>query len=91
MILVADVNEHIIDGKLPAELKRIDMMDVFPKKLNLPRPASHVTGSELIDSALVASDLVSKEVSIYPAKFRVGNYRVILINLDFNRIIERGA
>ena len=49
MILVADINKHIIDGKLLSKLKSIRILDTYVKKFNLPTPVSHVTDSELID------------------------------------------
>ena len=49
IILVADINEHVVNGKLAKELKRIGMIDAYFRKFNLPGPALHVTGSIPID------------------------------------------
>ena len=47
--LAVDINEHVTDGKLPAELKKVGMVEAFMKKFNSSGPASHVKGSESID------------------------------------------
>ena len=49
VILAADINEHVINGKFLKELKRIGMIEAHVKKFNIPGPASHITGSEPID------------------------------------------
>ena len=49
IILVADINKHVVDRKLAKELKRIDMIDTYFKKFNSPGPALHMIGSALID------------------------------------------
>ena len=47
--LAAGINEHVIDGKLPAELRKVGMVEAFAKKFKSPGPVSHVKGSEPID------------------------------------------
>ena len=44
-MLVADGNEHAVDGKLVKELKRMGMIDTFFQKFNAAGPASHMLGS----------------------------------------------
>ena len=85
------INKHIIDERLPKELKKIGLIDSFIKKFNLPRSVLHMTRSELIDRVWVANSIVVIEMSIFPANFSTGNHRVILVDLNFNQIIERGV
>ena len=75
VILVADINEHVLNGKLPKELKRIGMIEAHVKKFNIPGPASHITGSEPINGIWVTDDITPTEVSILPHKFGAGDYR----------------
>ena len=89
IILAVDINEHAVDGKLAKELKRIGMIDVYFKKFNSPGPALHVTGSVLIDGVWIIGNITPTVVLILPQKFGVGDYRVILINFDFNQIVEK--
>lgn len=49
VILAADINEHVINGVLPKELKKLGLIEAHVKKFNLPGPASHITGSQPID------------------------------------------
>ena len=49
IILVADINEYAVNGKLAKELKRIGIIDAYFRKFNLSNPESHVTGSVPID------------------------------------------
>ena len=67
------------------------MIDVYIKKFNLSGPASHVTGSKPIDRVWVTNNITPHKVSIFPQKFSVGGHRVILVDLDFDQIIERGV
>ena len=67
------------------------MTEVLAKKFNLLRPTLHVTRSKLIDGAQITNDLVPKDISIFLTKFRVGDHRVILVDLDFDQIIEKGV
>ena len=91
MILATNINKHAIDRKLPVELRKVGIIEAFIKKFNLLGPVSHVTRSEPIDGAWITSDLVPKEVSIFPTKFEVSDHRVILVDLAFGQIIERGV
>ena len=67
------------------------MIEAFVKKFNSLAPASYVTGSELIDSVWVTNNLAPKEVLVLLANFEVGACKVILVDLDFNEVIERGV
>ena len=49
VVLAADINGHIIDGKLPAELRKVGIVEVFAKKFNSLGLASHMTRSKPID------------------------------------------
>ena len=89
IILVAYINEHAVDGKLAKELKRIGMIDIYFKKFNLPGPALHVMGSVPIDRVGVIGNVTPSAVLIFPQKFGVGDFRVILIDFDFDQIVER--
>ena len=66
IILAADINEYTVNGKLAKELKRIGMIDAYFKKFNSPSPASHVTGSTLIDGVWTTGNVTSTVVSILP-------------------------
>ena len=61
------------------------------KKFNLSGPASHVTGSEPIDGTWVTDSVTPTAVSILPQKFGAGDHRVMLVDLEFDQIIERGV
>ena len=37
------------------------------------------------------NNIIPCKVSIFPLKFSIGDHRIILVNLDFDQIIERGA
>ena len=89
IILAADINEHTVDGKLAKELKRIGMIDVYFRKFNLPSPASHVTGSVLIDRVWATGNVTPTAVSILSQKFGTGDHRIILVDFDFDQIVER--
>ena len=91
VILAADINEYVINGKLPKELKRIGMIEAHVKKFNLPRLASHITSSEPIDGVWVTDDVTPTEVSILPHKFSAGDHRVILVDFNLDQILERGV
>ena len=49
VMLTVDINEHVTDRKLPVELRKVGIAEVFVKKFNSLGPMSHVTGSKLID------------------------------------------
>ena len=66
------------------------MIDAYVK-FNLPGLASHITGSEPIDRVQVTNNIIPCEVSIFPLKCSVGNCRIILVDLNFDQIIEKGA
>ena len=68
IILVADTNDHTIEGKLLRQLKSIRIIDAYAKKFSLPRPVSHVTGSELIDGVWVTNNIIPRKVLIFPKK-----------------------
>ena len=89
IILAADINEHAVTGKLAKELKRISMIDAYFRKFNLPGPASHVTGSAPIDGVWITGNITSTAVSILPQKFGAGDHRVILVDFNFDQIVER--
>ena len=91
VILAADINEHVLNGKLPKELKRIGMIEAHVKKFNTPGPALHITGSEPIDGVWVTDDVTPTEVSILPHKFGAGDHRVILVDFNLDQILERGV
>ena len=89
IILAADINEYAVTGKLAKELKRIGMIDVYFRKFNLPGPASHVTGSALIDRVWTTGNVIPIAVSILSQKFGVADHRVILVDFNFDQIVER--
>ena len=66
IILVADINEHAVTGKLAKELKRIGIIDAYFRKFNLPSPALHITGSILIDGVWTTGNITPTAVSILP-------------------------
>ena len=84
IILTVDINEHTIDRRLLRELKSIRMIDGYGKKFNLRGLVSHITGSEPIDRVWMTNNITLSEVSIFPYKFSISDYRVILVNLDFD-------
>ena len=45
-------------------------------------------GSELIDRLWVINNVIPSELLIFPQKFSISNHKVILVNLDFDQIIE---
>ena len=89
IILAADINKYTVTGKLAKELKRIGLIDTYFRKFNLPGPASHVTGSALIDGVWTIDNVIPIAVSILPQKFGTGDHRVILMDFNFNQIVER--
>ena len=91
VMLAVDINKHVIEGKLPAELRKISVVEVFVKNFNSPGPTSHMKGSKLIDGVWATNELAAKEVSIFLSNFRASNHKLIIVDLDFNQVIERGA
>ena len=89
IILAADINKHAVDGKLAKELKRIGMIDAYFRKFNSPSLASHVMGSAPIDGVWATGNVTPTAVSILAQKFGAGDHRVILVNFDFDQIVER--
>ena len=65
------------------------MIDAFAKKFKLPKPASHVTRSEVIDGTQAVDNVSPKEVSIFLTSFRASDSRVIFMNLNFDQTIRR--
>ena len=49
IILAADANEHVENGKLARELKRIRLVNLCVKKFHQSGPASYVSRSNLIE------------------------------------------
>ena len=89
IIFAADINEHAVNGKLEKELKRIGMIDAYFKKFNLPGPASHVMSSAPIDGVWTTGNVTPTAVSILSQKFGIGDHRVILVDFNFDQIVER--
>ena len=89
IILSADINEHAVNGKLAKELKKISIIDAYFKKFNLPSLALHVISSAPIDGVWTIGNITSTAVSILPQKFGMGDYRVILVDFNFDQIVER--
>jgi hypothetical protein len=88
-ILAADINEHAVNWKLVKELKRIGMLDAYFRKFNLPGLASYITGSALIDGVWITGNVTLTAVSILAQKFSMGDHRVILMDFNFDQIVER--
>ena len=76
---------------LPKALKNLGLIEAHVKKFDLPSPASHVTGSLLIDSVWVSNDITPTEVLVFLHKFRVGDHRAILVDLNLDEIVEQCA
>ena len=89
IILAVDINEYAVNRKLAKELKRIGMIDTYFRKFNLPSPASHVTGSAPIDRVWTIGNVTPTAVSILIQKFGRVDYRVILVDFNFDQIVER--
>ena len=84
VIIAVNTSKHIIDGVLLRALKNLELIEAHVKKFNLPSPASHVTGSLLIDSVWVSNDITPTEVLVFLHKFRVGDHRAILVDLNLD-------
>ena len=91
VILAADINEHVIDGVLLKALRNLDLIEAHAKKLNLPGLASHITSRKPIDSIWVSPDVTLAEASMFLYKFGVGDHRVILVDFNFDPIIEQST
>lgn len=91
VILAADINEHVINGVLPKELKKLGLIEAHVKKFNLPGPASHITGSQPIDGVWVSNDITPSAVSVFPHKFGAGDHRVILVDFKLDQIIQQNV
>ena len=91
IMLAADINEHAIDGTLLKALKNLGLLEAHVKKFNIPGPASHITGSQPIDGAWVSGDATPSAVSVFPHKFGAGDHRVILVDFDFDQVVQRSV
>ena len=91
VIVAADINEHVIDGVLPRELKNLGLVEAHVKKFNLPGPASHITGRLPIDGVWVSNDATPTAVSVFPHKFGVGDHRAILVDFNLDQLIQRNV
>ena len=65
------------------------MIDTYFKKFNLSSLASHMMGSAPIDRVWITGNVTPTAVSILPQKFSVGDHRVILVDFNFDQIVER--
>jgi len=45
-------------------------------------PGSHIRGSHQIDSIWISPDLIIKATSFCPFNFGIGDYRIVLVDLD---------
>ena len=91
VIVATDMNECVIDGVLPRELKNLGLIEAHVKKFNLPGPASHVTRSLPIDGAWVSNDVTPATVSVFPHKFGAGDHRVILVGFNLDQLIQQNV
>ena len=91
IILAADINEHVEEGILAKELKKIGLINVHTKMFKQVGQASHITGSDPIDGIWTSSNLNASAVSILPHRFSAGDHRVILVDFDLDQIMERNT
>ena len=84
VIIATNMNEHLMCGKVLAELRKVGIAEAIAKNFNSLEPVSYAKESKPIDGVWVTNDLVPKAVSILLANFGVGDYKIILIDSDFD-------
>ena len=89
--MAANINEHVEEGILAKELKKIRLMNMCTKMFKQVGPASHVTGSDSMDGTWTSTNLTASAVSILPHRFSAGDHRVILVDFELDQIIERNV
>ena len=87
--LVAGINEHVAYDKLAKEWKIIDIFDIFFEKFNSASQVFHMLRSASIDEEYPTGKTTRTAVSIFPYRFGAGSNRIILVDFQFNQVVER--
>ena len=82
-----DMNKNTECSMLVKSFRRIELVDLIKHiTLNIP-PTLCNRGLKQIDIVWVSGDLKVNAASFYLFNFRVGNHKVIVVDLDINQIL----
>ena len=84
IVLPADINERVVEGKMSRALKQIALTKAFYRRFKTAGPASCDRGSMKIEGVWSTDEMLPTCVSLLSHVFGTGEHRVILVDFDIN-------
>ena len=89
IVLSLDANKNIYSGKLQKAFFNLELLETSQLFFDQPLLAPFHKGSNQIGAIQVSPNIRLTLVAITPTNFRVGNYKVIIINFLANTILGK--